>query len=78
MFVRLTPALLLLLPLGLFAGTDVPADFRETGSWINTRTRYSLCLTTPSALLTITQQGTVIRLTESGAIRTYHIRWNRE
>jgi hypothetical protein len=74
MSTRLTPAILLLLRLGLFAGTENPA--REfSGNWILDPQRSDIhaLSTAPGALLTIAQQDTTIRCTEAGAVWTFRI-----
>jgi hypothetical protein len=71
---RLTPALLLLLRLGLYAATENPArDF--SGNWILDLPQSNIRAlpTTPAADLTIAQQDTTIRCTEAGAVWTFRI-----
>jgi len=74
MSARLTPALLLLLRLGLSGGTENPArDF--SGNWILDLPQSNIRAlpTAPGASLTIAQQDTTIRCTEGGATWTFHI-----
>jgi type IV secretion system protein VirB10 len=70
---RLTPALLLLLRLGLIAGAKEEArDF--SGTWVLDRQQSDIRAlpATPAGLLTIAQQGASIRCTEAGAAWTLH------
>jgi type IV secretion system protein VirB10 len=71
---RLTPALLLLLRLGLFGGTEIPGrDF--SGNWILDLAESNIRAlpTAPGAILAIAQQDTAIHCTEAGATWTFRI-----
>jgi hypothetical protein len=74
MCARLTTALLLLLRLGLFAGTeDSVRDFSGNWSLDQQQSDLRALSTAPGALLTLAQQGPTIRCTESGAAWTIRI-----
>jgi hypothetical protein len=74
MSTKFVPVMLLLLPLVLFAGTQDP-DRDFAGNWVlDAQQSDSRALTVnPGALLTISQQGSTIQCTESGATWSFHI-----
>jgi type IV secretion system protein VirB10 len=73
MCARITPALLLLLRLGLSAATENPTrDF--SGNWVLDlpQSNTHALPTAPGAILNIAQQDNTIRYTEAGAVWTFH------